>query len=131
MTNSSKSKSTQAPPLRIKRVYEPAAEDDGLRVLVDRLWPRGLSKEKARIDLWLKAVSPSDALRREFHGNADGWEAFLAAYAAELDKEPARSAASELRQLIAKGAVTLLYASRGETHNNAEALRLLLTGNAS
>jgi uncharacterized protein YeaO (DUF488 family) len=111
---------------RIKRVYAPADEDDGFRVLVDRLWPRGLSKEKARIDLWMKAVAPSDALRRQFHGNPDGWEAFLAAYADELDAEPARSAAAELRQRLASGPVTLLYAARDETHNNAEALRLLL-----
>ena len=59
---------------RIKRVYEPAAEDDGLRVLVDRLWPRGIAKEKARIDLWLKDIAPSEALRRRFHGDPTKWK---------------------------------------------------------
>ena len=117
---------TDKPQFRIKRVYAPVADDDGFRVLVDRLWPRGISKEKARIDLWMKDISPSDALRRQFHGNPDGWEAFLAAYADELQSEPARQAAAELREHVRSGAVTLLYAARDETRNNAEALRLLL-----
>ena len=117
---------TGKPQFRIKRIYAPAADDDGFRVLVDRLWPRGISKEKARIDLWMKDISPSDALRRQFHGNPDGWEAFLAAYADELEAEPARAAAAELRERLSAGTVTLLYAARDETHNNAEALRRLL-----
>jgi uncharacterized protein YeaO (DUF488 family) len=111
---------------RIKRVYDPAADEDGFRVLVDRLWPRGVSKEKADIDLWMKAVAPSAALRRQFHGNPEDWEAFLAAYADELKNEPARGAAAELRERLRSGAVTLLYAARDEARNNAEALRLLL-----
>ncbi len=114
------------PQFRIKRVYDPASEDDGFRVLIDRLWPRGLSKEKAHIDLWMKAVAPSDALRRQFHGNPDAWEAFLSAYADELESEPAQSAAAELRERLRSGPVTLLYAARDEARNNAEALRLLL-----
>lgn len=114
------------PEFRIKRIYDPAADEDGFRVLVDRLWPRGISKEKAGIDLWMKAVAPSDALRRRFHGKPDDWDAFLAAYADELDHEPARSAAAELRDRLRSGAVTLLYAARDEARNNAEALRLLL-----
>ena len=114
------------PQFRIKRIYEAPADEDGFRVLVDRLWPRGLSKEKAHIDLWMKAVAPSDALRRQLHGNPDGWEAFLSAYADELKSEPARSAAAELRERLRSGAVTLLYAARDEARNNAEALRLLL-----
>ncbi len=114
------------PQFRIKRIYDAPADEDGFRVLVDRLWPRGISRETARIDLWMKAVAPSDALRRQFHGNPDGWEAFLAAYAEELQREPARSAAAELRARLRSGAVTLLYAARDEAHNNAEALRLLL-----
>jgi uncharacterized protein YeaO (DUF488 family) len=109
--------------LRIKRVYEPAAPGDGARVLVDRLWPRGLAKEKARIDLWLKDVAPSDALRRRFHGDPTKWHEFVAAYARELAQEPARGAAARLRARARKKPVTLLYAARDEAHNNAVALK--------
>jgi uncharacterized protein YeaO (DUF488 family) len=116
------------PQFRIKRIYDAPADEDGVRVLVDRLWPRGLSKEKAHIDLWIKAVAPSDALRRKFHGNPEGWDEFLAAYALELKSEPARGAATELRERLSAGPVTLLYAAKDETRNNAEALRRLLTG---
>jgi uncharacterized protein YeaO (DUF488 family) len=109
--------------VRIKRIYEAPAADDGTRVLVDRLWPRGITKEKAALDLWLKDVSPSDALRKRVHGDPDGWRVFLVDYAAELAREPAASAAQQLRELAAKGTVTLLYAARDETQNNAVALR--------
>jgi uncharacterized protein YeaO (DUF488 family) len=112
--------------LRLKRVYEPYAADDGLRILVDRLWPRGLSKEKARIDLWLKDVAPSDALRRRFHGHPDKWEDFIAAYGRELVQEPAQTAAATLREKARTETVTLLYAARDEEHNNAVALKLWL-----
>ncbi|HML08806.1 MAG TPA: DUF488 domain-containing protein [Xanthobacteraceae bacterium] len=111
---------------RIKRVYAPAAADDGLRVLVDRLWPRGISKEKARIDLWLKEIAPSDALRRRFHGNPEQWGQFAAAYARELAQEPAKSATAGLREELRRRPVTLLYAARDETHNNAVALKAWL-----
>lgn len=113
---------------RTKRVYEPPETADGRRVLVDRLWPRGLTREKAGIDLWLKAVAPSDALRREFHGHPERWEEFRAAYAQELGREPASGAVAELRRLAQEGPVTLLYAARDEVRNNAEALRLWLEG---
>jgi uncharacterized protein YeaO (DUF488 family) len=76
------------PPLRIKRVYKPPDDEDGARALVDRLWPRGLSRERAQIDLWLKDIAPSDALRRRFHGDPTGWEAFTTAYSAELEQTP-------------------------------------------
>jgi uncharacterized protein YeaO (DUF488 family) len=115
-------RSSTARRLRIKRVYEPAAADDGLRVLVDRLWPRGISKDKARVDLWLRDVAPSDALRRRFHDDAH-WRAFVAAYARELTEEPAKSAVATLRERLRGGPVTLLYAARNEHHNNAVALR--------
>jgi len=118
--------STKTAALRIKRVYEPAAKDDGLRVLVDRLWPRGIAKAKARIDLWLKDVSPSDKLRRQFHGHPEKWDDFVAAYRRELEQESAQSALVELQGLVRKEPVTLLYAARDETHNNAVALRRLL-----
>lgn len=94
-----------------------------MRVLVDRLWPRGLTKEKARIDLWLKEVAPSDELRRRFHGNPAQWDKFVAAYARELAQEPARAAAEMLRERIRRHPVTLLYAARDEAHNNAVALK--------
>jgi uncharacterized protein YeaO (DUF488 family) len=111
---------------RIKRVYAPAEAGDGLRVLVDRLWPRGISKDKAKIDLWLKDVSPSDALRRRVHADPSAWDAFVLDYAHELAHEPGRGAADELRKHLRKGPVTLLYAARNEEHNNAVALKQLL-----
>jgi uncharacterized protein YeaO (DUF488 family) len=113
-------------PFRVKRVYEPAEDDDGFRVLVDRLWPRGISKEKARIDLWLKDVAPSDDLRRRFHGEPAEWKEFVAAYAKELQAEPARTAARDLRDRAHRETATLLYAARDEEHNNAVALKALL-----
>ncbi len=109
--------------MRIKRVYEPAVKDDGLRVLVDRLWPRGLTKQKASVDLWLKDIAPSDALRRRFHADRTNWREFVAAYRQELKKEPAKNAAANLREQIKHGRVTLLYATRDETRNNAVALK--------
>jgi uncharacterized protein YeaO (DUF488 family) len=109
--------------LQVKRVYEPPAQDDGMRVLVDRLWPRGLTKQKAHVDLWLKDVAPSDALRRRFHGHPNKWGAFVAAYGRELKQEPAKSAAAELRSRIKRERVTLLYGARDEMHNNAVALK--------
>jgi uncharacterized protein YeaO (DUF488 family) len=106
----------------LKRVYETPGADDGMRILVDRLWPRGLSKDKAKVDLWLKDVSPSDELRRNLHGDPARWDEFVAAYDRELRQEPAKSALVVLRAHIAKGRVTLLYAARDEAHNNAVAL---------
>ena len=108
---------------RIKRVYEPAAKEDGLRVLVDRLWPRGIAKEKARVDLWLKEIAPSDALRRFVHGDPAKWDEFVTAYGRELTQEPAAAAVTTLREKVRSQPVTLLYAARNETHNNAVALQ--------
>jgi uncharacterized protein YeaO (DUF488 family) len=113
--------------LNVKRVYEPAAKADGMRILVDRLWPRGIAKEKAKVDLWLKAIAPSDALRKRFHARPERWSAFCEAYAAELQSDAAAEAAKELRRHIREGAVTLLYAARDEEHNNAVALKAWLT----
>ncbi|WP_089174810.1 DUF488 family protein [Bosea sp. AS-1] len=114
--------------LSIKRIYEPASPQDGTRILVDRLWPRGVTKD--RVDLWLKDLAPSDALRHEFHGHPDQWQTFRAAYAAELGSAPAQAALAVLRDRIAAGPVTLLYAAKDETRNNAEALLLWLDGRA-
>jgi len=112
--------------LHVKRVYAPAERRDGLRVLVDRLWPRGISKDKAQIDLWLKDLAPSDALRRRVHADPSAWDAFVIDYAHELQRDPARSAVAELRKRLREGPVTVLYAARDEIHNNAVALKRLL-----
>jgi uncharacterized protein YeaO (DUF488 family) len=108
---------------RVKRVYEPAAADDGFRVLVDRLWPRGVAKAKAHIDAWLKDVAPSDTLRHRFHDHPAKWKEFVAAYGRELAQEPAKTAAASLREKARHGPVTLLYAARDQSHNNAVALK--------
>jgi uncharacterized protein YeaO (DUF488 family) len=108
---------------RVKRVYAAPAPDDGFRVLVDRLWPRGVAKERARVDLWLTDIAPSDALRRRFHGHPAKWDEFVAAYARELARAPAQAAAADLHQRVRSHSVTLLYAARDEAHNNAVALK--------
>jgi uncharacterized protein YeaO (DUF488 family) len=107
---------------RVKCVYAPAAAEDRFRVLVDRLWPRGIAKVKARIDLWLAEIAPSDALRRRFHHDPARWDEFIVAYEAELATEPAL-AAVDLRSRLRDGPVTLLYAARDEERNNAVALK--------
>ena len=109
----------------IKRVYEPKAESDGFRVLVDRLWPRGLSKEKAGVDLWLKAIAPSDALRKSFHHDPGLWEDFEKKYVEELRANP--EAVAQLRE-AAKGhkKTTLLYGAKDEIHNQAVVLKAFL-----
>ena len=112
--------------LALKRVYEPPDPGDGTRILVDRLWPRGIAKDKARIDLWLKDIAPSAALRKRFHGKPDDWDAFCAAYCAELEDAAAQAAAKDLLGRLRKGPVTLLYAARDEHRNNAVALRAWL-----
>lgn len=111
--------------LRVKRVYDPPDDGDGLRILVDRLWPRGLTKDRARVDQWPKAVSPSDGLRKRVHAGETDWVGFVAAYHDELAEPPAAPAADELLALIraAKGPVTLLFAAREEVRNNATVLR--------
>jgi uncharacterized protein YeaO (DUF488 family) len=109
-----------------RRVYDPPLAGDGFRVLVDRLWPRGIAKDKARIDLWLKDIAPSHALRKEFHGHPDQWDTFRAAYAAELASPEAQEAAALLRERSKSGPVTLLYAARDAVRNNALALKLWL-----
>jgi len=112
--------------LSLKRVYDAPSASDGTRILVDRLWPRGMTKDKARIDLWLKDIAPSDALRKRFHGKPDDWDAFRAAYAVELEGDAAQAAARVLLERSRNGPVTLLYAARDERHNNAVALRVWL-----
>jgi len=110
--------------LKIKRVYEPASEEDGVRILVDRLWPRGMSKQAARVDRWMKELAPSHELRRRFRHDPEQWEAFKAAYFEELDAQP--GAVADLRSEMASGQVTLIYAARDEQYNNAMALKTYL-----
>jgi uncharacterized protein YeaO (DUF488 family) len=109
--------------IRIKRIYEPVAEDDGLRVLVDRVWPRGISRFDARLDNWAKEVAPSTDLRRWFGHKPERWKEFEQRYRAELKTSPALPA---LRKLIGNRRTTLLYAARDPEHNNAVVLRALL-----
>jgi uncharacterized protein YeaO (DUF488 family) len=107
--------------IKLKRIYEAPAASDGMRILVDRLWPRGIAKAKAKVDLWLKDIAPSDALRQRFHGHPEDWDEFRKAYAAELKQ--AGEAVKELRGHLRKRPVTLLYAARDQEHNNAVALK--------
>ncbi|MDW6023355.1 DUF488 domain-containing protein [Mesorhizobium sp. BAC0120] len=110
--------------LRLKRVYEPSAEDDGLRVLVDRLWPRGLKKDEAHVDLWLKEIAPSAELRRWFGHDPKKWIGFRHRYRAELGARNDQIAI--LRQSGGRGRVTLLYSAKDEAHNQAIVLKEFL-----
>jgi uncharacterized protein YeaO (DUF488 family) len=120
--------------IAVKRIYEPAEPGDGARFLVDRLWPRGVSKEKAALTAWLKPLSPSDAMREEFHhataGSDAAWAAFRKEYFAALGAggDEAAAALTELDTAMKAGPVTLLYAAKNEERNNAVALREWLEG---
>lgn len=102
--------------ISIRRVYDPAQKDEGKRILVDRLWPRGISKEAAHIDLWLKEVAPSTELRKWFSHDPEKWEEFKKRYSLELAGNPAMA---ELRDLAKKGPICLLYGARDHDHNQA------------
>jgi uncharacterized protein YeaO (DUF488 family) len=104
----------------IKRAYEEPARSDGKRILVDRLWPRGLTQEKAKIDFWAKEVAPSNALRRWYGHAPERWTEFQRRYFAELDANA--DAVAELRAQMGKGAVTFVFSSKEERLNNAAAL---------
>jgi len=106
--------------LHIKRVYEPHVRGDGQRVLVDRMWPRGISKEKLRNVIWLKDVAPSTELREWFGHRPERWKQFCTRYAKELDRNP--DIVAKLRAMCARGTVTLLYSARDLDHNQALAL---------
>jgi uncharacterized protein YeaO (DUF488 family) len=107
--------------VRLKRAYEPAAPDDGVRVLVDRLWPRGLRKTDAAIDRWMKDIAPSTELRRWFGHDPERWPAFHRRYSQELLQQAV--AIDELRELARGGRVTLVFAAHDEAHNDAVVLR--------
>ena len=114
--------------LQVKRVYDPPSDADGVRVLVDRLWPRGLTKTTAAVDLWLKDIAPSVSLRRWFNHDPSRWCEFTQRYAEELDCLKTKSAAiAALVAAIRSGPVTLLFGARDQEHNNATALRAYLT----
>lgn len=111
--------------IEVKRIYEPADPADGYRILVDRLWPRGLAKEDAHIDVWIRDVSPSDELRHRFQHDPALWEGFKASYFAELKQQP--EALASLRAALAEHrVVTLLFGAKEERYNNAVALREFL-----
>jgi uncharacterized protein YeaO (DUF488 family) len=111
--------------IQIKRAYKEVSKDDGFRILVDRLWPRGLSKEKLKIDLWLKEIAPSPELRKSFGHDPDKWDWFRTSYMEELkEKSELISSVKKLGQ--EKGKVTLVYAAKDEKHNNAVVLQELV-----
>jgi len=113
----------------LKRVYEPPSSHDGVRVLVDRLWPRGLSKERAKLKLWLKEVAPSDDLRKWYHARPTQWRKFREKYLEELSSPEALAALEQLHRLAAAGkTLTLLFASHNTDRNNATVLKELLDG---
>ena len=108
-------------PLRVKRVYQAPDTEDGVRVLVDRLWPRGLSRERAQIDLWLKEIAPSTALRKWFGHDLDRWQEFKKRYWRELDHQ--RDQVEKLARETSKRKITLLFGAKDTEHNNAVALK--------
>lgn len=107
--------------VRVKRIYEPPADDDGTRILVDRIWPRGISREQAMLDEWMKDIAPSTGLRKWFGHRSDRWEEFRRAYLQELEQHAGRLA--ELQRLASRGDVTLLFAAKDESRNNAVVIR--------
>lgn len=113
----------------IKRVYEASKRNDGVRVLVDRLWPRGLTKEKAAIDEWFRDLAPSNELRQWYHARPEEWQAFRKKYLKELAQPECEEGLRRLYELAhQKKRLTLLFASRNETLNNAVVLKELLEG---
>lgn len=112
--------------VRLKRAYEPPAREDGRRILVDRLWPRGVSKADAAIDRWIKDIAPSTELRKWFGHDPGRWREFRKRYAAELRDHPDQLA--ELRRRAREGPLTLVYSARDEAHNDAVVLRQALLG---
>lgn len=105
----------------MRRVYEKPEKTGGTRILIDRLWPRGVSKQKAKIDLWLKDVAPSDNLRKWFNHDDNKWETFRKKYFKELDKN--KEAVETVKKEAAKNSVTLVFGAKNVNHNNAVALK--------
>ncbi|PWK72803.1 DUF488 domain-containing protein [Aminobacter sp. AP02] len=113
-------------PIRIKRIYETATDDDGFRVLVDRVWPRGITREKAAVDIWLKEIGPSTELRKWFGHDPARWDEFRLRYRLELAAQPALL--EDFREQAGKGALTLVYSAHDEMHNQAVVLKEFLEG---
>jgi uncharacterized protein YeaO (DUF488 family) len=107
--------------IKLKRVYEEPDEKDGYRILVDRLWPRGLTKEKAALDLWLKNIAPTTELRKWFNHDPEKWKEFQKKYLKEVKEN--KEAVSTLKEHLKKGTVTFLYAAKDEIHNEALVLK--------
>lgn len=120
------SKDIPAGNIRLKRAYDPPSPQDGARILVDRLWPRGISKQEAELELWMKEISPSNELRKWYGHEASRQDEFRRRYAEELKAHP--DLMDELRARARKGPVTLVYSAKDETLNNAVVLRDLLLG---
>lgn len=120
------SSSIRASRVQIKRAYEPAAAQNGRRILVDRLWPRGVSKKAAKLDGWLKAIAPSPALRTWFAHDPKRWDEFRRRYRTELQSHATEL--RDLRRLARQGPITLVYAARDEAHNDAVVLRNVVLG---
>src|SRR4029078_3887088 len=110
--------------VKLKRAYEPPAADDGIRILVDRLWPRGLSKQRAAIDQWMKDISPSTELRKWFGHDPTRWDEFRRRYAKEVRQHP--ELLDQLRSLARQGPIPLVYSAHDEKHNDAVELRELI-----
>ena len=110
--------------ITVKRIYDPPSEDDGVRILVDRLWPRGISKERARVDLWIKAISPTNELRKWYQHDPEKWEEFQQRYLLELSR--VEDDLNTLVEIVRADKVTLLYSSKETEMNNAMALKLHL-----
>jgi uncharacterized protein YeaO (DUF488 family) len=115
--------------IRLKRAYEPPEPSDGTRILIDRLWPRGIKKADAAIDRWIKEIAPSNELRRWFGHRPERWPEFRRRYLAELRRHP--ELVEEIREAARAGPVTLVYAARDELHNDAVVLGALLTSKSS
>jgi uncharacterized protein YeaO (DUF488 family) len=115
--------------IKLKRAYEKPSKDDGFRILVERLWPRGLAKQRAAVDMWLKDISPSPELRKWYGHDPDRWQEFQKRYWKELrqKKEPIK----QLKQKVRAGTVTFIYAAKDEEHNSALALKRFLSGKAA
>lgn len=119
-------KRIKAENIKLKRAYEPHTAGDGTRILIDRLWPRGVKKADAAIDRWLKDISPSTSLRKWFGHDPARWQKFRQRYAAEVRNH--NDQLTELRGLARKGPITLVFSARDEVHNDAVVLRSVLLG---
>ena len=112
--------------IKLKRAYDPPEPTDGTRILVDRLWPRGVKKEDAAIDEWMKDIAPSTDLRKWFGHDPERWEEFCERYAKEVSQHSEQL--KQLRELAHKGPITLVYSAHDEAHNDAVALRNFILG---